>query len=403
MNYTFVPVTDKKTRREFLELPARLYKDDPYYIRPWDHDIEKVFDPEQNKFFRHGEVERWIMRDGSGKTIGRVAAFINQREAKTFEQPTGGMGFIDCIEDQEVAFALFDKAKAWLEERGMEAMDGPINFGEKNNWWGLMVKGDSEPLYGFNYHPKYYQAFFEAYGFKPYYEQYSFARPIMEDLEGKYQEMAQRVIDNPDYEFPRFKRSELMTKGVDAFLEVYNRAWVTHEAFKPMKRTHAANLIKQLKPIADPDVLVFCYHKGEPVGFFINIPDLNQIIKHLNGKFGLWEKIKFLYYLRTHKCRKMFGMIYGVVPEYQGKGITVAMALHAKHVLTRIQRYDIFEMGWIGDFNPAMIKIADLVSCKLDKTLITYRKLFDENKPFRRRPIIGKKQEFDAEGRPIFD
>src|SRR5690606_36150984 len=124
-----VEVTDEKTATDFLELPTTIYAGDPNFIRPLDNDINKVFDRSRNKFFNHGTCSRWMLYNNRGTAIGRVAAFINEANAYTFDQPTGGMGFFECINDQDAANLLFDTCKAWLQERGMEAMDGPINFG----------------------------------------------------------------------------------------------------------------------------------------------------------------------------------------------------------------------------------------------------------------------------------
>src|SRR5699024_6840886 len=165
-NMQIIEVTDKRTQKEFLQLPVRLYKHEQNWIRPLDKDIEKVFDPTKNKYFEHGECTRWILVNDQQETIGRVAAFIDRKTANTFDQPTGGMGFFECINDKEAAFLLFDTCKEWLEARNMEAMDGPINFGDRMNWWGLLVDGFYEPNYGMFYHFPYYQQLFEAYGFQ---------------------------------------------------------------------------------------------------------------------------------------------------------------------------------------------------------------------------------------------
>src|SRR5688572_21106005 len=123
-------VTTPKDIQEFLMFPVRLYKNEPAWIRPLDKDIENVFDAEANKAFKHGECIRWILQDDSGNTIGRVAAFVNKKLVhKGNDQPTGGMGFFECINDKEAAFLLLDTCKQWLQSKGMEAMDGPINFG----------------------------------------------------------------------------------------------------------------------------------------------------------------------------------------------------------------------------------------------------------------------------------
>lgn len=382
-----VEVNDKRSRKAFLELPVELYKNDPFWVRPWDHDIEKTFDPAQNPYFQHGKAKRWLLEDESGRVIGRVAAFINEREAFTFEQPTGGMGFFECIDDREAAFMLFDQCKNWLQAQGMEAMDGPVNFGEKNTWWGLLVEGNSPPVYGMPYHARYYRKLFEDYGFQTYYEQYMYERPVNQPLGDRYQAIGERVIRNGNYSFPRFDKKRWKFFA-EAFRHIYNKAWVTHENFQPMQQHQAEAVIQQLLPVLDEDFVVFCFQGDEPAGFFINMPDINQIIRHLSGKFGILEKLRFLYMLKTRKINRLFGLAIGVTPEYQRKGVVVAMGVHAKKLSESRHEYKIYEMGWVGDFNPAMIHIYEQVGGAINKTMITYRKLFDETQPFKRRPII---------------
>jgi len=165
-------VNDKKTKKEFLDVARVLYKDDDVWVCPPDKTIDGIFDPDKNVFFNHGEACRWILKDDQGMLIGRVAAFINNKKAFNFDPPTAGMGFFECINDNDAAFMLFDKCKEWLSERKIEAMDGPINFGENDNFWGLLVEGFTHPSYGMNYNFPYYKDLFEAYGFirraKPY-------------------------------------------------------------------------------------------------------------------------------------------------------------------------------------------------------------------------------------------
>ena len=125
-----VTLSDKQI---FLQLAVDLNKDDPNWVHPLDKDIEEVFDPEKNKFFRHGKCTRFLLLDERNKPIGRIAVFINEKTAKREDQPTGGIGFFECINDRKAAHKLFDHCKRWLMERGMEAMDGPINFGERDS------------------------------------------------------------------------------------------------------------------------------------------------------------------------------------------------------------------------------------------------------------------------------
>ena len=134
-------VQTERDRKDFLSMPVKIYKDDPNWIRPLDNDIESIFDNRMNKFYRHGKCSRFLLKDEQGNVNGRIAAFINDRTSKKEAQPTGGIGFFECINDKQSAHFLFDHCRQWLLERGMEAMDGPINFGERDSWWGLITEG----------------------------------------------------------------------------------------------------------------------------------------------------------------------------------------------------------------------------------------------------------------------
>ena len=159
-----INVISKESTSEFLNFPKLLFAKDENYIRPLDQDIENVFNPEKNKFFKFGACERFLFKNDEGKTVGKIAVFFNKRYKQ--DQPTGGIGFFDCIDDQVAANFIFDFAKDWLQQKGMEAMDGPINFGERDKFWGLLIEGFSEPLYGMNYNSPYYKELFENYGFQ---------------------------------------------------------------------------------------------------------------------------------------------------------------------------------------------------------------------------------------------
>lgn len=148
-----IEVTDKSLEKDFIRINGLMNRDNPKYIRPLDNEVRDVFNPKKNKAFKFGTAQRWILMDDSGNHIGRIAAFTNSKYInKGDSYPVGGCGFFDCIDDQPAANLLFDTAKKWLQKNGMEAMDGPINFGERDKWWGLMVEGfDEEPMYGISF------------------------------------------------------------------------------------------------------------------------------------------------------------------------------------------------------------------------------------------------------------
>ena len=195
-------VTTPGLANEFIRVNVEINKNDSNYIQPLEKDIHDVFDPKKNKAFRFGEAIRWILKDNNGKLIGRIAAFTNKKyKNKGDDGPVGGIGFFDCINDQAAADMLFDVAKHWLIQQGMEAMDGPINFGERDRWWGLLVKGFAPPVYCLNYNQPYYQQLFENYGFINYFNQICFGMKANVRLQKNFIPAMQSVRQRPQLLF----------------------------------------------------------------------------------------------------------------------------------------------------------------------------------------------------------
>lgn len=380
-------VKDAKTEQEFLQLPFKIYKNDPHWVPHLKQDIQAVFDPKKNKFFRHGEVIRWILKD-RGETIGRIAAFVNHKSNKKSKIPVGGIGFFECIDNEKAAFKLFDQGKDWLESKEMEAMDGPINFGEKDKYWGLIIENfEYPPYYNQNYNPAYYVSFFENYGFQKYYEQYIFHRNTSDELIPILKEKSLRIRRNPNFTFETIKKGRL-EKYAEDFRTIYNRAWTKHEGFAGMERRQSMAIMKSIKPILDEDLIYFAYYEGRPVGFFIALPEINQIFKHVNGNLNWWGKLKFLYHKWRGTCTTFFGLAFGIDPDFQGKGLEGAIFDECKKIVTEKNKYEDVVITWIGDFNPKMIHVIENLGAKKLRTLATYRYLFDRDAKFERPPII---------------
>lgn len=383
---------DTRLKKTFLELPVQLYASDPNWIRPLNNDVESVFDSRKNPHFKHGEAIRWILFSDSSEPIGRVAAFY-ERNTKEGEVPVGGMGFFECVENETAATILFDACKNWLVEREMEGMDGPINFGERDGFWGLMVKGwEFEPTYKMPWTKPYYIPFFENYGFKDYFQQYVFVSSIAgASVTQGIEEKAQRIFTNPDYVFQHIEKSNL-TKYAEDFRFIFNAAWAKFPGVKEMSSESAQKLVKTMKPIIDEQLLWFAYTTdGTPVAFFIVIPDLNQIVKHLNGKLNWWGMIKFLLLKMKGTLTRTCGVIFGVTPDHQGKGVESAIALRFREVARTnpFYPYTTMDMNWVGDFNPKMLRFVSQTGATNDKTFITYRYFFNPNQVFSRCPKVG--------------
>ena len=395
--YKLKAVVTPRDEREWLDLPKRIYKHYPQWVCPLDNDIRKVFDKSRNELFADGEAIRWTAYDQSGNAVGRIAAFYDKEHAYSYEQPTGGCGFFEAIDDQELANTLFDAAREWLAARGMEAMDGPVNFGSRDSWWGLLVEGyEFEPLYGNPYNPPYYKTLFENYGFQNYFNQNSYVWRVYEDnLSEIALEKAHRLLSNPSYHIERIDMSNLEGEA-ENFRQIYNKAWSLFTGVKPMEREEAQAMLQKIKPIIDPNLIYFAYHEQEPIGFFIMVPDLNSIIGRFRGKFGIINQLRLLWNLKVSRsCDRVFGIIFGITPDYHGKGVESAIMTHILETYIRSghNRYKSFEFAWIGDFNPVMNRMIERYVCaKRHKMHTTYRYLFDRTKEFTRCPRLGLKR-----------
>lgn len=384
------PVNDKTTEEEFYKVPNFIYKNDKNYIQPLLKDVKIVFDKTKNKAYRFGETKRWVIKD-DGKLTGRIAAFINKKyKNKNDEFPVGGIGFFECINNQDAADLLFDNAKHWLISKGMEAMDGPINFGERDRWWGLVTEGFHPPLYCMNYNLPYYKFLFENYGFKLFYEQICLFMDPKKELPQKIRERHKQISENKDFHYELINKKNIEKYALD-FTTVYNKAWAGHGGLKQLDKSQVIKMFKQMKPVMDENIISFSYYKNEPVALFVNLPDLNQWFKYLKGKFGLLQKLYFLYLKTFVKNKKFTGIVFGVVPEWQGKGVD-AYLIGESSLLIRSDKvpYTEYEMQWIGDFNPKMLNVAEgLGEVKRNRTLTTYRYIFDRTKEFKRHPLLA--------------
>ena len=378
-----IEVNSKKDKKDFIQIACSIYKNEKNWIRPLDKDINSVFDPKTNKAFRKGDVKRWILKNNN-ETIGRIAAFYSSKNDKE-KLRVGGCGFFECIDDEEAAKMLFDTAKNWLEKNGYNSMDGPINFGERDKWWGCLVEGfDIDPNYLQNYGKAYYQKLFENYGFQLLFRQLTFLKKVRTPLSEKLSLKAERALRDPNYNFKTLEKRNIQ-KYIRDFTKIYKDAWSKYPGVSKLELSQAKLLFAQLKPILDEKILWFAYHNNDPVGFFISIPEMNQIFKHVNGKLDLFGKLKTFYHLKIkNSCKKMVGLVFGIVPKHQGKGVDGALIMASRETIQEKLAYEDLELNWIPDFNKSMIRVAEQVQVKLGKIHHTYRYNFDRSIPVER-------------------
>lgn len=373
---------------QFFNMTSFIYKDDSNYISPLRNDIDDVFSS-KNKSYKPETTKRFLVTN-EGQIVGRIAAFVNSKTVNAEKIKVGGLGFYECIDDINVSKLLFDTALNWLESLGIQAVDGPINLGERDKYWGCLVYNfESIPSYNQAYGRPYYSNHFEAYGFQDYFQQFVFHRDLNVPAQPIFVRKYNQVMKDSSYRVSTVEGRSIEQIASD-FVEVYNNAWGgSYKNFKPMKLANATKMIKSMKPIMDPRIILFVYKDDKPIAFYINIPELNEIFKYVGKKLNLVGKLKFLYYKKTIKPQIMVGLIFGVVKDFQGQGIEGVMIKWMEDNVKPRFSYQSTTLNWIGDFNPKMLKVTERLDSTLHRKFITYRYMIDKSIEFQRHPVVG--------------
>lgn len=379
------PVTDKKTKKEFLDVAREIYKNDKTWVCPLDVEVENVFNPETNQSFKSGEARRWVLKNSKGKLIGRIAAFHDEKKMNVNNrQPTGGIGFFECIDDMEASELLFDTAKNWLSEKGMQAMDGPVNFGENYFFWGLLVKGFVQQAYGMQYNHPYYQKLFENYGFQTYFKQYSYHVDLSRPFNDRQVRFAEYIASKPNFTFEHFSFKN-RDKYIKDIVDTFNSVWSQfHESYTPLTFNDIETMVQNAKPILEEEFIWFAYNEGQPIALMVALPDVNQLIKGFKGKLTFINILRFLYRKLTKTVSRSRLMIAGIHPDFQTSGILGALFLRYAYAIKAKKQYKELELSWVGDYNPKMMSIYRHLGGVREKTHVTYRYLFDRNAPFEK-------------------
>ena len=376
LNLTMFHISEvtEADENEFIRFPLVLYKNDPLFVSPLQTEIKKIFNPRTNSFFLHGHCTRWLLYNDK-KIVGRIAAFINLEKVHATGTPTGGIGFFECIDNQEAANLLFSTAVNWLKAKGMQAMEGPINFGENDSWWGLLVQGFRPPSMSMNYNPAYYQQLFENFGWQKAYDQLTNVIDLRKPGPERCEKIAQWVVKKPEYNFKYFRKKDFKRFSED-FKEIYNDAWQDFDGFAPITSASIADTFERMKPVVDEKIIWFAYCNDEPVAFVICLPDTNQILKYVGGSLNFWGKLKYLWYSNTITIDRIRIIVMGVKKHYQNKGMESALVYQLKQEVMPRNTFKEVELAWVGDFNEKMLAIHHASGASLEKVHRTYRYTF---------------------------
>ncbi|MGM0588316.1 MAG: hypothetical protein ACQETE_07885 [Bacteroidota bacterium] len=375
-------VSTKQQIDQFHELPKRIYQDYPNWVPPFRFEIEDIFDPQENAFFQHGECERFLIIDGN-EVVARFAMMIDHKQDQVFEPQLGGIGFVEFINRKEVFQEMLRFAQVWLSKRGYHAMRGPINFGENDNYWGLLIENyDEPPIYGMYYHPPYYKDFFEDSGAQKMDDHWSYKLEMNAPLPERLVRITDRQTSKDHIELRPINKKNLM-QDAEYIRQIYNTAWRDQEIvereqeFTELTQETVEEMVDKLKPVLMEEGNIISFVNGEPAAFLVTVPDLNEYSVKTGGRLRWWHIPGMLLFKR--RATRIRTLVFGTVPKYRKLGLEACMFVRGIQWLREAYpKVHLLEGAWVSEKNWLMQRSLEALGMEHHKTHRTYRWIFEE-------------------------
>ena len=374
MSLEIRPVRSRTELMRFIRLPWRIYRNDPLWVPPLIWERKTFLNRKKNPFFTHGDAEYFLaLRDG--QPVGRVTAQIDHDFNEFHGNEWGMFGFFETEDDPEVAHALLDAASAWLRERGRDRMVGPMDF-TMNDESGLVIEGfDRAPMVKQPYHPPYYRGLIESYGMEKAMDLFMYDLWVhtRDTVLPVLWELAEQLEPKHGIKVRHMRKRDL-EQEVDRFVDVYNAAWKDNWGFVPIRREEMMHTAKEMKPILDENwMMVAETADGKTAAMALTVPDINQVLKRMNGRLFPFGWAKFLWY-RRQITQVRVGFL-GVKPEHQHTG--VAAGLYAEHYeMAETTPQKGGELGWILENNAAINRGMEAMGATIVKRYRVYERVF---------------------------
>ncbi|KQC03893.1 MAG: hypothetical protein APR54_02210 [Candidatus Cloacimonas sp. SDB] len=351
------PVRTKKDLIDFIKLPFKIYKNDPHWVAPLISEQKKYFNPGKNPYYDHSEVQLFLALK-AGSVAGRISAHTNTQHNKFHNDKIGFFGFFECFDDQEIADKLLNSAYEWLKNRGLDTIRGPMNF-STNHECGLLVEGfNSSPFIMMTHNPAYYLKLLEIWGLKKSMDLFAYLLPNRPTPK-KLLKLTKRLQERGNFTVrPLSRNKKALRKDLETVFTVYSKAWEKNWGFVPATKKEFQHEIDQILQVIRPEFFYLAYVEGEAAGFYVALPDYNQVLKKLNGRLLPFGFLKALLYRNKITSLRIITM--GVIKEYQKKGIdtvfyTKTFETANNHKVLRIKNA---ELSWVLENNEMMNKIA---------------------------------------------
>ncbi|MCK4461594.1 MAG: GNAT family N-acetyltransferase [candidate division Zixibacteria bacterium] len=362
---SIVEVESAARLNDFIDLPNRLYGNDPNYVTPLKSERLEFFDRDKNPFYRAAKTKLFLA-ERDGKIVGRIASCVNFAHNEYHEEQTGFFGFFDCIDDSEVASALLKTAMIQLKRESMERMRGPMSF-SSNHECGFLVEGfDSPPVVMMTYNPPYLPRLAEKFGLKKVMDLLAYKLTQDDPIPERVQKIVEKLRKRAKITVRNLNMRDFENE-VQRIREIYNEAWEHNWGFVPMTEDEFNHLAKGLKQIVEPELIFIAEHEGRPVAFLMAVPDINQALIHLKGKLMPTGLFKLLWHTKvSNKIDGIRVITLGVVPEFRKRGLD--SILYVDIYNRGLERgYKWAELSWILETNELMRSAIEQMGADLYK------------------------------------
>ncbi|WP_242096814.1 MULTISPECIES: N-acetyltransferase [unclassified Sphingomonas] len=377
---TIRPIESKRDRKTFIDLPFRLYRDDPHWVPPLKGEALGLLTPEKNGWFSHAKAQLFLAEE-DGRVVGRISAHIDtlaltMPAEQGFGPGVGQWGLMDA-EREDIFVALLARAEQWLRDQGMTRALGPISM----SIWeepGLLVDGfDHPPTIMMGHAKPEYRGWIERAGYAPVRELYTYDLDITQEFPPIVKRIIKSGENNPRIVVRQVDKTKFEEEAA-IILSILNDAWSDNWGFVPLTPPEIKDVGVKLKPIVFNDLIRIAELDGRPVAFMITLPDLNEAIKPLNGSLLPFGWAKLLLWLRAPKVKTMRVPLMGVVKELQSSRMASQLAFMMIEYIRKasVARYGASrgEIGWILEDNQGMRSIAETIQCRINKTYIVYER-----------------------------
>jgi len=356
--------------KNFIDLPWRIYAEYPNWVPPLKKEVRRMLDPHRHPFWEFSEGILFLARRGS-ETVGRIAGVIDRHYNEFHNEKMGIWGFFECADDPDAAAALFSSVETWARRKGMTFMRGPLSP-STNYEVGLLIEGfQYPPALMMAYNPPYYPRLVEACGYAKEKDLLAFL------IDGNYQppdwmdRLAERITRKKGIHI-RPARPKDADSEFDLIREIYNGAWSDNWGFVPLSDHEMRDIQKNVMEFVDPDMVFFIDYEDEPAAFCVIFPDMNPLLKRLNGRIGLTGLLKYL--LHRRKINGLRLLMFGIKEKFRQLGLPMLAFHHIYQLAREKEKYRYLELGWTLEDNESINSLAEEAGARRYKKYRIFRK-----------------------------